>query len=312
VFAKLAASQGGDDTWRVVGIHSWAQMAAPGECNGVAGSTIAWNAVDFIESESGIDVTPCHASNGDWEPSWGCQNFPENPGIGGEGSYNLMCETGPLGGFCEVCGPPLTDFPDDVAPALSVVSPQGDQVFEVDGSDNAELHIEADADDGDGWGIAGVELIIAPEDGDMVSQSLTYAPFRWNTQFPVGGYNLKLIATDNAGNITESEWIAVGVGAAPPENPPGEDETGDGDGGDTGDDGETGAADGDDEGDEDDDDDDDDDGDDDDTGDAPLDGDTDTGGCAIATGARGSAHWMLAGLVLGLFTRRRTARARTA
>ncbi len=300
VFVKLNESQGGDDTWRVVGIHSWAQMAEPGECNGVAGSTIAWNAVDFIESESGIDVTPCHASNGTWEPTWGCQGFPQDPGIGGDGSYALMCETGPLGDFSEVCGAPLTDFPDTDAPSLDVVSPEGDQVFEVDGSDSADLHIEANADDGDGWGIAGVELIIAPEDGEMVSQSLDYAPFRWNTKFPVGGYNLKLVATDNAGNVTESDWIAVGVGAAPPDNPPGEDDTGEGDGGDTGDADETGGDDGDD-GDDDDDDDDDDDGDSDDGAPQADAGGGGSSGCSI--GDRGG--WMPAALALGLLVRRR-------
>jgi len=309
VFARLSASLGGDDTWRVVGIHSWAQMSSPGECNGVAGSIIAWNAVDFIESESGIDVTPCHTSDGDWQPTWGCQQFPESPGTGGEGSYNLMCETGPLGGFSELCGPPLTDFPDEDAPALDVVSPQGDQVFEVDDGNQAELHIEANADDGDGWGVAGVELIIAPEDGEMVSQSLGYAPFRWNTKFPVGGYNLKLVATDNAGNVTESEWIAVGVGAAPPENPPGEDDTGGADEGDTGDAGETGGDDG-----QADDEDDGDDEDDEDDGDVDpmIDGDDDANGCAIGSGSRKPklAGWMLAVLVLGLVARRRTARAR--
>jgi hypothetical protein len=308
VFVKLSASLGGDDTWRVVGIHSWAQMAEPGDCDGVAGSTIAWNAIDFIESESGIDVTPCFTGGGAWSPTWGCQEFPIDPGEGGEGSYNLMCETGPLGGFSEVCGAPLTDFPDTDAPALDVVSPMGDQVFEVDDGNSAELHIEANADDGDGWGVAGVELLIAPEDGEMQSQSLDYPPYRWNTKFPVGGYNLKLVATDNAGNVTESDWIAVGVGAAPPENPPGEEDTGDGEGGDTGAD-ETGG--GDDDGDGDGDDDDDDDGDDDDGdsdgGDPGIDRGGDGSGCAVA-GPRGP--W-LAFVLLGLFASMRRRGAAT-
>ena len=192
---------------------------------------------------------------------------------------------------------------------LDVVSPQGDQVFEVGDGNKAELHIEANADDGEGWGIANVELLIAPEDGDMVAQSLTYAPFRWNTAFPVGGYNLKLIATDNAGNITESEWIAVGVGAEPPESPPGDDDTG---GAETGDDGETGVDDADDGNDEDEDEDD---GDDDDASDGdapPIDGDDDAGGCSIATRPRDAAPWMIVGLVVGVFARRRTTRARVA
>jgi V8-like Glu-specific endopeptidase len=239
VMTKLRASLGGDDTWRVIGIHSWAQMANPGDCNGTAGSVIASRAIDFIEQESGIDVTPCFSPSGAWDPTWGCQGFPIDPGTGGEGSYNVMCETGPLGGFSEVCGNPLTDYPDEDAPTLNVLSPMGNQEFEVDGNDQADLHIEAEASDGDGWGIAQVELIIAPEGAEMVTEVITFAPYRWNTQFPAGAYNLKLIATDNAGNQTDSGWIGVGVGVSAPENPPGDDTGGDGGGseGSSGDDG---------------------------------------------------------------------------
>ncbi len=228
VMVQLSSALGGDDSWRVIGIHSWAQMAEQGVCGGSAGSTMASSAIPFIEAESGIDVTPCFAPDGSWDPTWGCQGFPIDPAAGGEGSYNAMCATGPLAGFSEVCGAPLTDFPDDVAPALQVVSPMGDQTFEVDAGGHADLHIEANADDGDGWGIASVELQIVPEDGEMVTQSATVPPFRWNTSFPAGGYNLKLVATDNAGNQTDSGWIAVGVGAAPPDAPPGGEETGTG------------------------------------------------------------------------------------
>ncbi|HWB82040.1 MAG TPA: trypsin-like serine protease [Nannocystaceae bacterium] len=248
VMVKLSAALGGDDSWRVIGIHSWAQMAEQGVCGGSAGSTLASRAIDFIETESGIDITPCFTAGGDWSPTWGCQGFPIDPGTGGEGSYNAMCETGPLAGFSAVCGAPLTDFPDVDPPVLEVVSPMGDQTFEVDGGNQAELHIEADANDGDGWGIAGVELQVVPEDGEMVTQTLGYAPYRWNTKFPAGGYNLKLIATDNAGNQTDSGWIAVGVGVAPPDTPPDGGDTSTGsDGGESTDDG---APQGDDSGDE--------------------------------------------------------------
>jgi hypothetical protein len=232
VFMRLAANVGGDDTWRVVGIHSWAQMSSPGECGGAAGSVIASRAIDFIEQESGIDVTPCFTPDGTWDPTWGCQGYPIDPGTGGEGSYNAMCETGPLGDFSEVCGPPLTDFPDTDPPLIDVISPAGNQEFEVDGGNQAALTIEADVTDGDGWGVATVELLIAPEEGEMVSQVASYGPFRWNTTFPAGGYNLRLVATDNAGNVTESEWIAVGVGTKAPENPPGEETGGEDTGGD--------------------------------------------------------------------------------
>jgi V8-like Glu-specific endopeptidase len=288
VMTKLRANLGGDDTWRVVGIHSWAQMSDPGECGGTAGSVIAWRAVDFIEQESGIDVTPCFAPDGSWDPTWGCQGFPIDPGVGGEGSYNAMCETGPLASFSELCGPPLSDFPDEDPPSLTVLSPEGNEELEVDGNDFADVHIEADADDGDGWGVAQVELVIAPEGGEMVTQVITFAPYRWNTQFPVGAYNLKLIATDNAGNQTDSGWIGVGVGTKAPEMPPDEDTGGSesGDGGTSEGEGTDGGSDPSD-GDDDQDDDDDDDGDGDGTSGVPATGETQPAGCGCAGGAPG-------------------------
>lgn len=299
VMVRLPAAQGGDDTWRVVGIHSWAQMSSPGECNGAAGSTLASSAVAFIEQESGIDVTPCFDADGGWQPTWGCQGFPIDPATGGDGSYNAMCATGPLGEFSSLCGEPLTATPDTEPPTLAVVSPTGDQMFEVGGAQQADLLIEAEASDGDGWGVASVELIIAPVDGDTVSQSLTYPPYRWNTMFPTGGYNLRLVATDNAGNQTESEWIAIGVGVEAPENPPGEDTGGSDGAADTsgGGDGTTGDVDGT-------------------TGEEPIDGDTsggaaadgdDAGGCGCASSGN-DAQFGLLGFVAVAALRRRRAR----
>lgn len=220
-FIKLASSLGGDDTWRIVGIHSWAQMQTQGVCNGSAGSVIASRAVAFIEQESGIDVTPCHTAGGQWEPTWGCQGFPMDPGIGGSGSYQGQCETGPLGDFSEVCGAPLTAFPDETPPNLEVIEPAGDVEIEVESGGNAGVRVHAEADDGDGWGVAGVELLVLPEEGEMVSQTLEYPPYVWNTTFPAGAYSLKLIATDHAGNATESDWIGVGIGTPPPAVPGG-------------------------------------------------------------------------------------------
>jgi MYXO-CTERM domain-containing protein len=235
-FIRLSSALGGDDTWRVIGIHSWAQMQTQGVCNGSGGSIIASKAVDFIWQQSGINVLPCHGTDGDWAPTWACQGFPIEPWIGGESSYQGGCDTGPLGDFSAVCGPPLTDFPDDTPPTLVVVEPRGDVEVEVEAGGTAGVRVHAEADDGDGWGVAGVELVIVPEDGEEVSQVLEYAPYVWNTTFPAGAYNIKLIASDYAGNVTESEWIGIGIGTPPPSgNPddPDEDEaTDDGTGGD--------------------------------------------------------------------------------
>jgi MYXO-CTERM domain-containing protein len=238
-FIRLASNLGGDDTWRVAGIHSWAQMASQGVCNGIGGSIVASRAVDFIRQESGIDVTPCHTPDKEWAPTWACQEFPIEPWVGGSGSYQAKCDTGPLGDFSEVCGPPLTAFPDDTPPTLEVIEPRGHVEVEVEPDGSTGVRVHAEADDGDGWGVQGVELVIAPEDGEQISQVLEFPPYIWNTTFPVGAYNIQLIARDHAGNVTHSDWIGIGIGTPPPVgNPDGDDDGETGEGGDEG--GETG------------------------------------------------------------------------
>ena len=219
VFAQLPASDGGDDTWRVVGIHSWGLTTDP-ICTGIGGNVIASSAVEFVESESGIDITPCHDADGTWHPSGECQGFPIEPGIGGDGSYATMCEPGELAGESEMCGPPLSSSPDTTAPVIDVLSPDNGDTFEPT-DDTAPVVIEATVADGDGWGVARVDLVIAPEGDDQTTLSFAYPPFRWNAAFPVGGYFLKLVATDHADNVSESEWIGIGVGVDAPTDPPG-------------------------------------------------------------------------------------------
>lgn len=221
VFAQMPASDGGDDTWRVVGIFSWLYTS----CVGATGNVIASNAVEFIESESGIDVTPCHTADGTWAPSGECQGVPIEPGVGGEGSYATMCETGALAGESASCGPPLSSSPDTTPPTVDFVSPPPGDRFEPTGG-VATIAIEATADDGDGWGVARVDLVIAPVDADdATTVSTAYPPFHWNATFPVGGYFLRVIATDHADNVGESAWIGIGIGVDAPTDLPGDDGT---------------------------------------------------------------------------------------
>jgi len=216
-FVYLDPAQGGDGTWRVAAIHSWAQGAGTAECRGQAGSILVTNAIDWIEQDSGVDITPCVNSAGQWEPTWGCQGVSSEPWTA-SGSHAMGCVHDDLSGFLGTCGPALDETPDLTAPVVSFAAPSDGAEIPSSGG-LTPVRIEADASD-EGWGIARVTLTL--EDvGSGASQSapLEYGAFVWNTQLPMGTYRLTLVAEDNAGNTSTPAVALVGVGQAP-EVPP--------------------------------------------------------------------------------------------
>lgn len=288
-FIKLDAADGGDGSWRVFGVASF----HPGNGGGCGGQTVyvaIHDRIDWLEQESGLDLTPCHDADGTWNPGPGCRQFPVDPGVGG-GDWYGGCEPGPLGGWSSTCGDGFDAVPDPGPPAVRVTTPMDGAVFEPDpGEDTASIPIVAEADDGAGWGIDHVRLLI---DGTEVPHgSDDDAPYEFDAvAFPRGTWTITVIARDWAGNEAQSDSVVIGVGETPE---PGDGGTGDGgtDGAGTSD-GSGGTNDGDD-------------GDDagDDGGSAGGAGDDDdAGGCGCTTAPRGHA-WAWA-LVVPLSCRRR-------
>ncbi|HWB81076.1 MAG TPA: trypsin-like serine protease, partial [Nannocystaceae bacterium] len=200
-----------DGSWRQIGIHSF---VADFDCTS-SWSTAAWQVLPFIEAETGIDVTPCHDATGAWAPSWACQGVPREPFVGGAGDYMEGCPSGSLTGFVSTCGDALDEHADDAAPVVSFVSPS-------DGAelDSGDVTVEVSADDGTGWGVASVDLVIETVDGESMSVTGDYAPYRWNTTLPNGAYWFGTSALDHAELRSEMVWISVGIGvAAPPPRP---------------------------------------------------------------------------------------------
>jgi hypothetical protein len=68
-----------DGSWRVFGITSWGYGCGDGGYYSMMHRGISW-----FESQSGVDITPCHDANGTWNPSEGCGEFPleTRPGAG--------------------------------------------------------------------------------------------------------------------------------------------------------------------------------------------------------------------------------------
>jgi hypothetical protein len=217
--------QVGDGTWRAFGIAS----TMTGGCGpGTNQHSRMDGAVGWIESESGVDVTPCFEPDGTWVPGPDCGQFIAS-GPEGHGSWGSWCDGTPVGGPSATCGPPYNSEPDDDPPYVVITTPSDGDYFEFTG-DLVDVPIEVEADDGEGWGVKAVTLQINGQDLGVES---TIPPHSFDTRFPEGLHEIVASAEDHAGNVGESDTVRIGVGVEVP--PP--DPTDTGDDGDSGDDG---------------------------------------------------------------------------
>ena len=281
-----------DGSWRTFGIAS----TVSGNCGGVGTHSLLEGALQWIESESGLDVTPCTDFEGNWAPGPSCGGFNTAPANTGSGTWDNWCAGTTTSPVSDVCGPAWNAFDDSKLPTVSITEPTWGQMYAAGSS----LDILVDAiKHPEGFAIAEIRLQI---NGAEVAEDLAdpYA-FR-NAQFiDPGVYTMVAIAEDWAGNIVESEPVAIGIDTEVPPPPPPDEETGE-----SGEEAGDGDGDGDPEGGT--------------SGGTTLGGDgSDAGGdqgCACSSTADDSAPWwLLAGVaLLGLPTRRRSssAAARTA
>ncbi len=214
VYVKLKNDQFGDpadDTWRVFGITSYG-----GACGGGGYYSMMHNGIEWFEAESGVDLTPCHDAQGNWQPTGACAGFPMDPATGG-GSWADSCDSGPLGGASQMCGAPAA--PDETPPTVSIVDP-------LDGAEypgpTQELVISVDAQDV-GWGIKEVQLIINGEEIEGGVDSSV--PYEFEVTMPAGQWMFGAKATDLGGNSVLAEEIGIGVGQPAPDPNTGETET---------------------------------------------------------------------------------------
>jgi len=224
-----------DGTWRAFGIAS----TLAGGCGSGPNQHARMDAaVGWIESESGVDVTPCFEPDGTWAPGPDCGGFIAS-GPEGYGSWNNWCDGTPTGGSSATCGPPYNAEPDEDPPLVTITNPNDGDYFEFDG-DLVQVPIEVDADDGDGWGVKVVTLEI---NGQDVGVESTVAPYVFdNAMFPEGVHEIVAIAEDHAGNVGESDTVRIGVGEEVPPDDPSDDGDSGNDGSDDGaDDGGTGG-----------------------------------------------------------------------
>jgi MYXO-CTERM domain-containing protein len=80
--------------------------------------------VPWLERTSGIDVTPCHNSDGTWNPSAACRGFPMNPETS-NGAWSTMCQSVTRSGLGATCGAPFDGPVPDGGPVFPIPSDGG-------------------------------------------------------------------------------------------------------------------------------------------------------------------------------------------
>ncbi len=226
-----------DGSWRAFGITSYGDG-----CGGGGWYSMMHTGMQWFEDTTGVDITPCHDADGTWNPGPECTGFATSPGQG-SGSWPA-CGGGEVSGPSASCGAPYGGGGDDTTPpTVSITRPtDGTELHSDPATGRAQVDVDISA--ADDFGVAKVELAI---DGTPLAQPDMGEPWAFVVNLEPGVYTLTAIATDFAGNQTESAQVDVGVDEQPPSGD-GADagESGDGDGSDAGslDGGDDGSEDG--------------------------------------------------------------------
>lgn len=230
VYAKLPEDKfGADAGWRVFGVMSGGDVSCPGRSR----VGVMSNFVEFIEKESGIDVTPCTNGKGEWMPSSGCKEAPLNP-FAASGDWQKGCASAPVGGYIQSCGAPYDPEKGDPSesgksqpeadtepPSVVVESPQHNERFT--GGETVKVVVSADDD----VGVASVELELDGKNRPALSQP----PFEWSLRdLSKGRHTVSALVVDKAGNSARSELVSFhvesGSGAESETTGPGADSSG--------------------------------------------------------------------------------------
>jgi hypothetical protein len=191
-----------DGSWWVLGIVSG------GGGDGAAVQYVpAPKAVAWIEDRSGIDITPCHASDGSWAPTPDCEGLFVNVEAGA--SWADGCP-GPVSPPSTRCGPPWTELSDTQAPSVTIIEPLDGASF--DGAP-VELDVLGEAEDG-GVGVAELRLAI---DGSAWAVDQV-PPYRFEAVGfeSDGAHTITLEAVDYFGNASMASATII-VGEPPTE-----------------------------------------------------------------------------------------------
>lgn len=208
-YVQLPTEDGFDGSWRAFGIASY--IYTP--CGNEGFSAVIHRAVDWIEEDSGIDITPCHDADGTWNPTEECTEFPLQIETG-SGSWDSACAPGDLTGYASSCGPSYAEALDGVPPRVTITSPEDGASIDSDGA-GASVTVAVDATDQE-TNVVSVELFV---DGVSAGPALVEPPYSFDLQLGEGDYALTAVAIDEAGNEGEGGPTSISVSGLQPETP---------------------------------------------------------------------------------------------
>ncbi len=203
-----------DGTWRVFGITSYG-----GECGTGGYYSMMHNGISWFEQETGLDLTPCHNTDGTWAPQPGlCGGFPTDPGAGA-GSWGNGCSGGAAGGPSNTCG---VQCDGDVEPPTATITAPADDT-QVDAPDmmaNVVVPVNVDAVD---VGCAGVKEVRLMINGSEIPNGVdNVAPYSFDTvSWPTGCFEVGAKAIDYLGNegLAEPHTLCINTMVPPPPDP---------------------------------------------------------------------------------------------
>lgn len=141
-----------DGSWRVFGITS--RGTSP-DCAQPSIYGLIPAHTEWIEEASGIDITPCHDANGQWNPTEACTEFPLSPGFG-ESSWEEGCAMSRLSGPAATCGDAFGEEPGTTGGETDASTGSPGETTDGPGSstgeagDTGDAGGTADASSGDG------------------------------------------------------------------------------------------------------------------------------------------------------------------
>lgn len=105
-----------DGSWRVIAAVSGPHPNAPPLGCGHGGTyELIHPKMEWIEEQTGLDITPCHDADGTWNPDERCIGFPlELAGIGTD--WSELCGPTPVSEAGQTCGPPHESLDPDPDP----------------------------------------------------------------------------------------------------------------------------------------------------------------------------------------------------
>lgn len=144
-----------DGSWRIAGISSTVHPTSGNRCGVGNVYEVLHTLLPWIESDSGVDITPCHDADGTWNPSEACGGFSIELRDNGS-SWDEQCQTANVTGLSSTCGEPWED-PEPTG--------ETEDTGTSSGGDAAQTSSETIGEAADATGTAGTTGFAAATDG---------------------------------------------------------------------------------------------------------------------------------------------------